>query len=397
MRISARSLLLPSLLLAQLACGDPEPKDPIISMPTDMDPVTDMGDQGPGLDMAVDTDMDAPDADAGVDMPDMEILPGAYCEQAEDLGEIDITAGVKMVTGSTVGGSTRVGSACGFTSANEKVFKFTLSGPARLDLALMPDSDINWVMDLRAGDCDGTSSLYCARNTRTTLIANDDKTYFLVVEPLESASEGSFKLSITPSALVCLPVGDRSCAGDDLKQCIQGGEQEETLRCAAPCTEGACGGDLCENAIVVTSFPFDLEGPADPYQSSFNFAGPNTCVNPDTTYIPPDPNDPDANMMPDPPGTMTGSIATPGQDVVFKLPGLVAGQKLTVDASTALGDASDNAIFVLNTCDPMSCLVALDIGDVLSGWEVPTSGDYTVVVDRRTSSNQDIKIRLTLE
>lgn len=397
MRTSARSLALLTLLAALIACGDPEPTPPVIQNNGNNTPTPDMADLPGSGDMGdLGLDPDQPGGDMGEDM--MMVPEGAYCrEVSDDLGVIDVTAGVKTIMGDTTGGMSVVGSACGFNSAPERVFKFTLSGPARLDLALTPSSALNWAMDVRAGDCDATTSLFCSRNPNTTITANDDKTYFLLVEPLDSAAEGRFQINITPTPLVCLPVGDRKCDGPNLTQCIQGGLEEEELTCAAPCAMNACGGDVCDNAIVVNTFPFDLEGPAEPYTSSFNFSGPNTCINPDTAIIPPDPNDPDATTEPGTPGMPTGSIATPGEDVVFRLPGLMAGQKLTVDASTALGDESDNAIFVLNTCDPMSCLTAIDLGDVLSGWNVPANGDYTVVVDRRSGSSKPIKVRINVE
>jgi hypothetical protein len=407
MRLRAPSLLVCCSLALLAACGDPEPNGPIVQPNNNTTPDMTGGDMTGGDmtggdmgDMQPDAgdDMDGPDGDMSApDQGDMGGGMGPFCRDAEDLGVLDVNAGIKMLAGDTTGKMSVVGTQCGFNSGAEKIFKFTLSAPARLDLALTPSSAINWVMDMRAGDCAQTTSLFCARNPNTTFVADDDKTYFLVVEPLDSAAEGAFQIRVTPTPLVCLPVGERTCVGEDLKQCIQGGAAEETLDCAAPCSMNACGGDLCENAIVVNSFPFEFTGPSAPYSSSFNFSAPNSCVFADTAYIPPDPNDPDANMMPGEPGAPISSMSTPGQDVVFRLPGLMAGQKLTVDASTNLGDSSDNAIFVMNSCDPMSCLVALDIGDVLSGWTVPANGDYIVVVDRRAASNQDIKIRLSLE
>jgi hypothetical protein len=68
-----------------------------------------------------------------------------------------------------------------------------------------------------------------------------------------------------------------------------------------------------------------------------------------------------------------------GQDIILSLPGLSAGQIVTVDASM---DSQDDVIAVLETCDDSPvCIRFVDLGDKLT-WNVEAAGDYFIVVDR---------------
>lgn len=87
-------------------------------------------------------------------------------------------------------------------------------------------------------------------------------------------------------------------------------------------------------------------------------------------------------------------MRTVGQDIVFLLPNLRAGQQVFVDAAT--GDTNDNLIAILDTCGVQAgCLAASSSGNQLS-WEVEDSGDYYVVIDKTTATARDFQYRIEI-
>lgn len=346
-------------------------------------------------DQPKDTDAD-PDQDMGEDMGHQQ--PGeGVCANVKDLGTLSISARTETVQGSTVvpdGESpltSGVGTSCGGQLAAEQVFAFQVDAPARLTAKLTANDNTAWVLEARTGTCQDTQPLYCSNNVSAYIfVAEPGKTYYLVAEPQRQDKTGSFSLDLAIQPLVCLPVGGTVCAGQDVALCEQGGEQQTTYTCGAACSQDHCGGDICDNAIEVTQGTFRLSGQAKAYTNTFNFKDATTCVNPDTSILPemgepiPDPGSP-------------GNVATPGEDVVFKLPNLKKDQKVTIDASTDAGDEADSAIFVMDSCDLSTCRVGLDIGDKLDAWVVPADGDYFVVVDRVRSSDKDIIVDVKIE
>lgn len=365
------------------------PPNPVV----DMDPKKDMDDMKDMPDMDMGGDMDKKDMD-------MSTRPLNLCTNVTKLNTIEIKAGVQTFSGDTLPlGPTPeerlksgVGTSCGFQNAAERVFEFQVDKPARITATLKPKSQLNWVMELRKGDCEQNEQLYCSAQVANYIfVVQPGETYYLVAEPRSGDDTGAFDVDFDITPLVCLPVGGLSCMGNDVALCEQGGEKQTTYECASACTanENRCGGDVCANMINVTGSG-KYTAKAKAYRNTFNFKDSTKCVNPDTAIQPemgepiPNPGDP-------------GNIDTPGQDIAFNLTGLKKGQKVTIDATTAAGDQADSAIFVLNSCDPTDCRIGLDIGDKLTQWEVPEDGDYVIVVDRVRASELDIAVDITIE
>ena len=324
------------------------------------------------------------------------------CQNIVSLGTIDASETVTQVFEETTVPQSVVNrgyaSQCGFASAPEVGWSFEVQGPTRVRAELTAKDPVSWAMEFRQGaSCETAEVLLCESDNVISAALQPGQIHTLVAEPTTN-SRGAIEVEVTFEPLACLPIGSARCgdAPNSLMVCAQAGRVEEEASCGAPCEEGVCGADTCEGAVVVESFPFRFEGDAQAYGSHLDFVDANTCENPDTEYLAPDPDDPNPPDPPEP-GMQSGAISTPGQDVIFSLPGLQAGQKLTVDATSEAGDLADSALFVLDACDPMQCRIALDLGDKLDGWDVPTSGDYFVVVDRRANQNAAIVVDISVE
>lgn len=380
------------------ACSDDNNRPPSIPQPTNNTPDKDM--KLPDKDMGdMKDDKDLPDSATDMaDMPDMTTPGGTdLCSNVQKLGTIAVADRTESLSGSTltIDGMdpliSGVGTACGGQVAAEQVFEFQVDQPVRITANLKAKDNTAWVLEARTGTCQASETLYCSANTASyVFVAQPGKTYYLVAEPQRQDKTGAFDLDLKLTPLVCLPVGGTTCAGTDVSLCEAGGEAQITYACGAPCSQDHCGGDLCDNAISVTAGTFRINGAAKAYKNTFDFKDSVKCVNPDTA-IQPEMGEP----IPDP--GSPGNISTPGQDVVFKLPGLKKDQKVTVDATTDAGDNADSAIFVLNSCDVLDCRVGLDIGDKLDAWTVPADGDYFIVVDRVRSSDQEIVVDIKIE
>ena len=282
---------------------------------------------------------------------------------------------------------------CGFGIAPEQAFAFSFDAPVQLKITLNSNSGTRMAYELIEGPCEEPGApRFCATNSQVFL-AQADTEYIIIVEPEANQARGTFELEVEVKPLACLPVSSKRCDGDDVKRCVAGGLREDSITCGAPCVDDTCGADSCGNAVVVNpgDYPFSFAAAAAGYVSSITFEGDNSCANPDRGILPGETNNADPTGESDP------SLPTPGQDVHFTLKGLTAGQLLTVDASEAAGDAADSAIFILDSCDKSECLFAKDLGDVVSQWEVPADGDYLVIVDRLSSSDQDLGVLINVE
>lgn len=302
----------------------------------------------------------------------------------EDMGVVDASSTPTLVIeGSTADATLEsvLQTPCGFGAAPERSYLFTFDKPTRVRAAVTQGST-SWVIDVRDGTCEATASLTCDASPQRTFVVPAGETRLITVEP-ENNARGTFELSLEFEELVCLPVGGTTCSGDDISRCEQGGLAETTYTCGAPCSMDACGGDLCENAIQVSSFPFRFEGKTNAYKDILDFDDATECYYPDGEGE-------DGMGMGEP-------FTTVGEDVTFRLTGLTAGQLLTVDARPAVGNQGDSAIFVLDSCDKSTCHIGRDLGDALTDWEVPADGDYTVVVERRTLSTADIVVEISVQ
>lgn len=363
----------------------------------------------PGEDMDMDSTVtgDGTDpADEGLpdDMPGTEGDDGGtmpvtgLCSNVQDLGVLDPQQGTYMLNGSTIDTSilNKFATSCGSGTAPEVGWKFTVEEPIGVRSNIL-SAGIGWVLELHKGTCSETTVNFCDPNLETNFVLPVGE-YILLAEPrVNMRGELALQLDLTP--LVCFPVGTTECNGDNVSICGGGGATKIDKTCIEPCNGTACGGDLCENAIVVDTLPFTYGGPIEGHSDRINFNTANSCVNPSNAVASgggDDPDDPDLGE-PGEPGETTGLIRTPGQDVVFLVKGLTQGQKLFVDASATAGDTADSVLFVLDTCDKMTCHLAVDLGDIINGWEIPKDGDYTIILDRTTDNNADVGIEIRVE
>ncbi len=327
------------------------------------------------------------------------VIPAeGLCNNITDLGVLDPMAGTMMLTGSTIDTTilNEFATSCGSGPAPEVGWRFTVEEPIGIKSNIL-SAGIGWVLELHDGNCTQLTRRFCddALETRFTLPPGE---YVLIAEPRTNMrGELTLQLDLTP--LVCFPVGQTECDGNDLSICAGGGATQLSRACAEPCNMGACGGDLCENAIVVDSLPYTFSGSVEGYLDRINFNEANSCTNPSTAVASGGNDDPDQPDNPDPPepGEPSGLIRTPGQDVVFLVKNLTQGQKLFVDASAAAGDDADSVLFVLDSCDKMTCHLAVDLGDIINGWEIPADGDYTIILDRTTDNSADLGIEIRVE
>lgn len=374
--------------LSSVACSDDNNDGPDIIVPPPKKDVT--------KDTPVDTKDETDDEDEGDDLTDTDPDATANtCTNVIDLGTVDASAGTLTLTGDTTGASlSGIDSSCGKSGAVEQVFAMKFAKPTRF-LANLGDnpSSVRWSFSLRQGSCEESTEIRCVPNTANFFFnAEADETYYFVVEPLNDTSKGTFTIDVRLTELVCLPIGSRTCAADNgvdgINFCTGGGGREEFFACpatpggACSSAQNACGGDGCENLIelpVVAGTTYSLESAYESYTDKFNFADAVGCVSPD--------NNGEANYQ----------ANTDGNDVAFRLTGMLAGQKLSVDASTELGDVGDSALFIMTGCDVSTCLYGVDLSDKIEQWEVPADGDYVVVVDRFGGNDSDIALKIDVE
>ncbi len=285
------------------------------------------------------------------------------CFEAQDLGVLDITQ-TKTASGDTKGFADSLSFECSQTengfSGPENAIQFQLSADANVKIDLSSTSPIDWAMDLRTNCHDPSTSVLCQDPETLSFPGKAGETYTIVVEPRSGIDEGTFNLDFEFTASLCSPAGSYSCDGDNLTRCVAGGAAVQNLACPAGCSDAACIGNTCSEPIVVTAST-TFSGDSAAYTNVLDFGAQPTCS-------------PDA----------VSGISSPGSEVILSLPNLTAGQKVVVD--TSMNDENDNAIFVLETCsDQDSCLAGVDLGEKLD-WDVPSNGDYFIVIDKITNN-----------
>jgi hypothetical protein len=94
--------------------------------------------------------------------------------------------------------------------------------------------------------------------------------------------------------------------------------------------------------------------------------------------------------------SLGGVLTTPGAEQILSAPGLVSGQKITVQANDP-ADANDNAIFIMKGCGmTVECVAVDELADELS-WTVDEDGDYTIIIDNISNANKEFKHTITIE
>ncbi|MGM0556859.1 MAG: hypothetical protein ACQEVA_10820 [Myxococcota bacterium] len=359
------------LICGGIACGPDEPDEREVISGSDtgmMDTSeTDGGDSDTSIDGGGDAGEDA-DADRADSSEDTDSPPTDLCD-AENIG---VLTGNTTTTGSF--GADSVTTTCGVSGGADGVIRFELDEPARVQYSVTSAATDSLNVEIHSGDCSDSDRIVCYQGDNEVFLADDGLSYYLVVESGDTTvSSGDFEVEFTLDPLGCFPSGETECDGDDVLVC--GGNFEQVSRsCAYACEAGACGGDLCENAIEVSGTGTQtFQGSLAGYTDKIDFAGRDECFE-------------------------AGAISTDGADVVFSLPGLAAGDVVTIDASEEIGDINDNAIFVVSDCSATpTCVTGGDQLFESLEWTVESGGDYWVVVDLLSAQSDEFSYEITVE
>ncbi|RAL20577.1 hypothetical protein DL240_16195 [Lujinxingia litoralis] len=375
--LANRWVLIAALALALPlgACGeDPPPKtiDTIDAGPdggedTDSGSPEDGGGDDADTDTETDTDGGDPPDDlcedvsceageicvAGACEPEPE--EGFSCAAPHEIGALDLNA-TTTLSANPDGQPNTLKTRCSradHDTSPEAVYSFEVTEAARV-VAELTDFGPGLIMELREDNCsDAEAPGWCSEPNRKEFFAYPGTEYFLIVEARRDFSVGEFTLELTTEALVCDAPGTYSCEGDNRVLCFNG-EEERPFACGTGCDAGVCLGDTCANAREVTASA-TFEGDFSAFSSSINLEGSPSCSSAGTA----------------------GPI-TPGQEIIFALPGLSAGQTVEIDAS---GDEASSVIGIMSSCEATpSCVMATDTLETFT-FVAPAAGDYFVIVD----------------
>lgn len=359
------------LFFAGMTTGCTEDHEPIRPGPTDG--------SGGGTNQTNQGDSDTGD-------PDVDEPPGESCDEECEDGEvchddecIQLVEGISCMNPmeldvSEAGTVTATlnpqqepildGTTCADEESPQGVFSLSVETASRLT-ARVSDSQFAspLIKELRVGQCDNeTMAEWCSINTQNW-IAEPDTDYFIIVEADAQGLVGEFELEVEVEPLVCNP-GERSCDGGDRTYCA-GGDQIVTYSCVDGCVDGKCVGDGCANPFETTETGKTVSTSLSSYHNNFDFSS-------DT-----------ANC------SSSGSgVTTSGQDLVFSLPGLDAGQ--TVEVLLPEVDESSYAIGVMKTC--LETAPDCVYGHTTSGdfeWMPQEAGDYFLVINRFSLTSDD--------
>ncbi|MGM0557407.1 MAG: hypothetical protein ACQEVA_13575 [Myxococcota bacterium] len=314
----------------------------------------DTGDGGDGEDNTCESTEDCEDGEICLEGTCVTETAETKCEAAVDLGAIDI--------GETKSGGGDLFAASDFTSnscANEEdsgevMFRFTAESDGLVTFDPTFEGAFGATVEYRGYSCQDIEGVdgVCYESPET-FFATAGTEYLVVVE-LDSPRGGDFTIDL--SLEEGCQTGDRACSGDDLKFCS--GDGFDTYTCAGGCSTSACAGDSCSNPIQVTGSA-TFSGDVAAYVNNYNFEdSAEFCSTGDGTAIP-----------------------TPGEEVIFELPNLTAGQVIGIDTQT--GDDNANAIFVSNNCgEPFSCSETSLLDEDFE-WTAPADGTYYIIVDKQ--------------
>lgn len=266
----------------------------------------------------------------------------------------------------------------------EAVFHVRADEPAIVDITIIDQhEDANpKAIEIRQDSCsDGeTTGAGCSdemnEGDSKRLIAGEGMDYYVIVEADFHNTPGEFDIEFAVESAYCAPPATQEegtyCgeADDELLACAVHEEQEYT--CGTQCIDGECEGDHCANAIPVegsATASGDLEMPA--YDSYFDFR-----PFPDCSAVA---------------GAGEGPT-TDGQDVVFHLPGLVAGQDVDIRAS----GVPTPRIGIMDECDEVFSDCIEGFADHEANWTVPEDGDYWVVFNQ-ASPQTDTQFEYSVE
>lgn len=372
-----------ALIIGLIGCGDDERRPPPIDIPdADNNTNNTLPDMDAGNnnvpDMPDDVDMDVIDSDMPEDMdvPDPcdactdlqiciegECVERHSCSASTHLGTLSLTNPITKSGSLLLEGVDSISTSCGGASASvERVFSFTLTEASVVAFDVDWTGQFDGVIDFRTDCLNGATSNLCSDLERGE-IALEAGTHFFVME-VRLGSPGLYELSLSATPAECSP-GERSCMGESLLICSPS-SVAELYACGDTCANNACIGDSCAAPIVVTGTGGTYSGDGFAYDSNFTFTGNASC----------------------------GNVAMPGYELVFSLPGLQAGQIVTVNAAT--GDANSNGIFIMSTCEATPTCLAYYLSNEDIDWVVPAAGNYTVVIDKLINSSSMFNYSVTV-
>lgn len=376
--------LLFALSLAAFGCGegDDEPNGGLSNGPSSNSSNSNNSNSNSDPDAGGDADVGA-DADTGGDAdtgdnggaPDEE---GNHCGEPTDLGELAVDE-THTFESSLLEPAGDLDTSCERDEAGEtaRVFSFEPDEDARLSIwsTVSPSQ-----YDLREGGCESPEEVLTCSTTGTAgADLQGGQTYHLVI--WGDAMQEDFDLELDLEATICEADEEPWCEpADNQRQECDRGTDIETADCIEECAdETICQGDTCDTSLEVdlsSTSEATMTGNLGAYTDNWNAAdlSEGECAFEES------------NSNPD----------TPEADTFFEVPGLEAGQTLTVDSSLS----GDYTFFVLDTCGADSCLFALDDddqGDQRLEWEVPADGDYTVVVEPSSGTERDFEFGISVD
>jgi hypothetical protein len=382
MYVVTKALFVLMVTAAAAACSeDPEPHNNGIAPGTDTSSdTTDDAAADTSTDNSDDTEDDGLTVGpcAGVTCEDGEECRNGQCVSVSsaDACEIPRDLGILTADGSSTtanlsmdGRTDSLQTNCGASSSPEGAIRFRTNTAAKVDLSLV--SGVGFGYEIRTSNCENAdSALACLTNDTHTFYTAAGVDYYLIIEPTDASQIAPAQVTLTATEAACAPPGASSCNGTTREICfVSDGIQSK--ECADACNDGYCVGDTCSELISVSGSA-SFSGDSDAYRNRFDFAGEPTCTSGGTT-----------------------GLSSPGYDVAFELIDLTAGQTVSVDASNT---NADNYIFVLDSCSETGpCLTAQGFGSELSGWEVPSDGDYVVVVDQSVRANVPFQIDIDIQ
>ncbi len=374
---------------ALTACSDDDdPTNQNIFVPTGdtdtEDPDADVGpDPDPDADHDDDTDVDEPgDPCDGVSCSGGEVCVEGQCTSATSAGyscaepyELGMLSAGEHVTHQADPRQEPnvLNTQCSVNDESpQAVFSFSVSEVLNITLdaeLINPDLAHRMARDVRVDFCGSqVSSVDCSADTAPQhFLAEPGHDYYIIVEARTGSQIAQLEIDLQTEGVVCHPAGDVSCQSDELVLC-HGGDEERFFGCVDGCTDGTCHGDSCANPIEVresTTVTADLDG----YNSNFDFSNDSSNCS-----------------------SSGDGISTSGEDLVFWLPELAGGETIEVirpDTSYAIG--------VMETCgdSPPNCIHGHSSGSDFE-WEVPSEGDYFLVINRYSSSSGE-EVDFTIE
>lgn len=303
------------------------------------------------------------------------------CGDAQNLGQLKHGA-TTTASGTLRRASDVIATACGpdQTASNvgaEAVFKFTVEQDSRIDFKARWLGEFDGVIAFHTDSCEipGSSMDACFDHEEQSLHALAGHDYYMIVE-LSVGRGHDFTVELTAQPVDCIPGSDaaNTCSDGTFYRC-EGAGESVAYDCAANCNGAGteCLGNSCAEPIVVTAST-TFSGNVQSYDSKYDFQFIAGCEVEDT------------------------AVPTAGQEVIFMLPNLTAGQTVTVDAQT--NDLNSNAIFITSNCGTpteLTCVAATYGGEERLIWTVPADGRYFVFIDKDTGAGNAFEYSIDIQ